>query len=254
MNKEVLGYIEEKIAPIKMSVVNEGASEANVYFCVLNQGNCYIKIQSIDELQLPLLKEKNIYEWLNGQILVPKVIFYDTFDHYEILCITELKGSKLEEINDPKKIVKAYAEGLRALHNLPTEACEYKIDIDEKIKEAKTRIENDLIDVEDFEEIYKEYSPLALYDKMITLKPNKYKAVFTHGDYCLDNVIWSEPLGVIDIGNGGLSDPYQDITLALRSIDHTFGKQYQSFFLECYGLNELDEKRVEFYLILDEFF
>jgi aminoglycoside phosphotransferase len=80
--------------------------------------------------------------------------------------------------------------------------------------------------------------------------------VFTHGDYCLSNIMISdgEVSGFIDWGRGGVADRYQDLALAIRSIIYNFGKEHVPLFLDAYGVKELDEAKIYDYQLLDEFF
>ena len=60
--------------------------------------------------------------------------------------------------------------------------------------------------------------------------------------------------GFIDWGRAGVADKYQDLALAIRSISSNFGKEYVHFFLVGYGIADLDESKVDYYQLMDEFF
>ncbi|SDP06533.1 Phosphotransferase enzyme family protein [Paenibacillus sp. yr247] len=87
-------------------------------------------------------------------------------------------------------------------------------------------------------------------------KPITEDLVFTHGDYCLPNIIINNGKvhGFIDWGRAGVADRYQDLALAIRSIKYNFGNEYIYAFLDNYGLTELDESKVIYYQLMDEFF
>jgi len=77
---------------------------------------------------------------------------------------------------------------------------------------------------------------------------------FTHGDYCLPNVITVVPRlsGVIDWDHGGLADPYVDLASCLWSLKYNYGERESKggwipLFLEVYGLDELDDEKLSFY-------
>ncbi len=69
--------------------------------------------------------------------------------------------------------------------------CALNSTLDKKLKAAKFNIDNDLVDIDDFEENtigangFKDIN--ALYSFLLNNKP-KEDLVFTHGDYCLPNV------------------------------------------------------------------
>ncbi|HEX2619173.1 MAG TPA: phosphotransferase, partial [Phototrophicaceae bacterium] len=93
-----------------------------------------------------------------------------------------------------------------------------------------------------------------------TTRPTDEDLVFTHGDYCTPNILINpETLtttGLIDWGRAGIADRYQDLALAARSIDYNFGVDWIAPFFEAYGISssEVDETKVIFYKLLDEFF
>lgn len=97
---------------------------------------------------------------------------------------------------------------------------------------------------------------IDLFEELVSNKPLDEELVFTHGDYCLPNVIMENQRvsGYIDWGRAGVADKYQDLALAIRSISYNFGKDYVPYFLAGYGIKELDESKVDFYQLMDEFY
>jgi len=80
--------------------------------------------------------------------------------------------------------------------------------------------------------------------------------VFTHGDYCLPNIIVNDGRlsGVIDWDYSGLADAYVDLVSCIWSIRYNFGEEADtliSLFLENYGV-ELDQAKFGFYKRLNE--
>lgn len=145
------------------------------------------------------------------------------------------------------------ALGLKTLHSLSIESCPFNQKLDVKIEEAKRRVENGLVDEEDFDELRKGLKARELFGELISKKPINEDLVFTHGDYCLPNIIIDKGKvsGFIDLGRAGVSDRYQDLALAIRSITYNFGKEYIPFFLKD---KELDESKIFYYQLMDEFF
>lgn len=256
MDKLIRDIVKTKFGDAVVTNVNEGASIASLYY-VQSTENYYIKIQEKRNHYKGLIDEKKAYEFLDGKVLIPEIIFYEIHDGYEVLCITEITGHNFEKLRSVKcdrEVIELYARGLRKLHNLSIEHCTLINPLEDKIRSAKCSVENDLVDYENFEEEYKQYTPEVLYQKMICRKPLSDELVFTHGDYCFDNVMLSEgTVGYIDIGNGGIADRYQDIALAVRCILHDYGREYLDLFYESYGLEEVNKEKIEFYILLDEF-
>ncbi|WP_078546880.1 phosphotransferase [Litchfieldia alkalitelluris] len=75
-------------------------------------------------------------------------------------------------------------------------------------------------------------------------------------DYCLPNIIVNKDRisGFIDLGRAGVADKYQDLALAVRSITSKLGEEYIQSFFEEYGIAEINEEKLEYYQLLDEFF
>jgi len=235
-----------------------GHSDALTFLLKGHSYNQYIKIQpnnSIDNLY----HEKEKLEWLQGKLSVPEVLYYDKDEVNEFLLITEIKGinasDKSYETNLPY-LMEQLALGIKTIHSLSVESCPFNKNLDVKIEDAKRRVENGLVDEEDFDEVRKGLKATELIKELISKKPINEDLVFTHGDFCLPNIIIDKGKvsGFIDLGRAGVSDRYQDLALIIRSITSNFGKKCIPFFLKEYGVKELDESKIFYYQLMDEFF
>lgn len=85
--------------------------------------------------------------------------------------------------------------------------------------------------------------------------PNRKTCATTSSDACLPNfmVEGSSFTGYIDCGRLGISDIYQDLALAVRSIERNLGQAWVAPFFRAYGV-EPDQQRIAFYCLLDEFY
>lgn len=235
-----------------------GHSDAMTFLLKGSTYNQYLKIQPNNSVE-NLYHEKEKLEWLQGKLSVPEVLYYDKDEANEYLLITEIKGinasDKLYEAN-LSYLMELLALGLKTLHGLSIESCPFNQKLDVKIEEVKRRVENGLVDEEDFDEVRKGLKARELFEELISKKPLNEDLVFTHGDYCLPNIIIDkgEVSGFIDLGRAGVSDRYQDLALAIRSITYNFGKEYIPFFLKWYGVKELDESKIFYFQLMDEFF
>ncbi|WP_333693647.1 APH(3') family aminoglycoside O-phosphotransferase [Flavobacterium sp.] len=214
-----------------------------------------IKTNKITSLRSDFLN----YRWLKSKVPVPKVVFLKEIQNIEYLCLTELHGKTLDywigKI-EPKRMVSIYAKSLKYLHSIPINKKALFQDLTDKLKVAKLNIESGIVDCNDLQPEYKSYSLDQLYITLYDLKPSHFDFVFTHGDYCFDNLIFqnSELCGFIDIGRGGIADRYQDIALAIRNIKDVYDNSLVDLFFEEYGLLYPDVKKIEFYTLLDEFY
>jgi aminoglycoside phosphotransferase len=235
-----------------------GHSDAMTFLLKGSTYNQYLKIQPNNSVE-NLYHEKEKLEWLQGKLSVPEVLYYDKDEANEYLLITEIKGinasDKLYEAN-LSYLMELLALGLKTLHSLSIESCPFNQKLDVKIEEAKRRVENGLVDEEDFDKVRKGLKARELFEELISKKPLIEDLVFTHGDYCLPNIIIDKGKvsGFIDLGRAGVSDRYQDLALAIRSITYNFGKEYIPFFLKGYGVKELDDQKIFYFQLMDEFF
>ncbi|MBM7571686.1 APH(3') family aminoglycoside O-phosphotransferase [Aquibacillus albus] len=242
----------------KWKQITIGQSDAMTFLLRGTTYNQYLKIQPNNSVE-SLYKEKERLEWLQGKVSVPEVLYYDKDEVNEYLLITEIKGinasDKSYETNLPFTM-KLLAIGLKTLHSLSIEGCPFNQKLDVKMEEAKNRVENGLVDEEDFDNERKDLKARELFEELISKKPINEELVFTHGDYCLPNIIIDKDKvsGFIDLGRAGISDRYQDLALAVRSITYNFGKEHVPLFLKAYGIEKLDESKIFYYQLLDEFF
>jgi kanamycin kinase/aminoglycoside 3'-phosphotransferase-3 len=223
------------------------------------------------ENDMVLKKELSSYEsnieftmmkWLQGKLPVPKVIEFCTSNGYNYLLMSKMDGLMScgeNYLNKPEELVRLLAEGLKILWKTDIYGCPNVNDTENKLKLARTRIDNNLIDVEDCEpETFSENGfkdVEALYKFLVDNKPNQ-ELVFSHGDYCMPNIFFINQClsGFIDLGRSGVADKWQDIALCVRSIEHNLGnKNYIDLLFKELGIERNDEK-IRYYILLDELF
>ncbi|TXJ26811.1 MAG: aminoglycoside 3'-phosphotransferase [Chitinophagaceae bacterium] len=237
-----------------------GATAACLYKIITKDKGSYIlKMQPAHSATFSLHSEKQNYEWLLNKVPVPAVGFFHTTGSEELLCVSELSGKTLEayigEVN-AEELVTRYAHTLQLLHSLPINSSAQVQSLEIKIRKAKFNVENNLVDMEDLQPENRGATVSKLFDRLLQLKPSDHELVFTHGDYSLDNIVFHEDRlsGFIDIGGGGVADKYQDITIAVRNIQDHFDNDLVYLFCREYGIPRLDEGKIKFYMLLDEFY
>lgn len=79
--------------------------------------------------------------------------------------------------------------------------------------------------------------------------------VVTHGDFSPDNLLMNEGeiLGFIDVGRFGIAARYQDVAILWNRVGE-FGSSLQERFFQQYGIADLDCRKLQFHLMLDELF
>lgn len=232
-----------------------GGSDAKIY-SILTEDNRKLILKTQPS---SLENEYSNYKWLEKRTKVPEVIFYSRHNKTDFLCMTELRGYSLDhfigEIS-PDEVIRRFSETLKSLHSLVLDQTTLVQNLDQRLLQAEKNLKENRIDISELEPENKDLGLINLHEKLLSLKPSTHELVFTHGDYCFDNLIFDNEKfsGFIDLGNAGVADKYQDIALAVRSITHEFGKDLVSLFFDVYGLNHIDYKKIEFYQLLDEFF
>jgi len=242
----------EKLAPNTV-----GCSRALVFHLKGLKG--YLKIAPHNPME-PLAYEAEVLRWLSGKLPVPEVLYCTQYQGYEYLLFSEIEGadgSREVHRQNPHVLVRSVAEGLKLIHSLEIGDCPLDQTLGVKINKARYNMEQGLVKEDLLEPEYRG-TPLGdLFTLLLSKQPANQELVFTHGDYCLPNIILKEGRvsGFIDMGRAGVSDRYVDLALAVRSLRHNgyTAPELWELFFEVYGLDGLDQAKLEFYTLLDEF-
>lgn len=215
-------------------------------------------------------QQVQMMQWLEGKIPVPKVIAYEVENEKSYLLMSKISGVMSCDtyyLEHPQELLEALASGLKMLWEVDVRECPIIRDMDAVLKEARERVEKDLVDMEDAEPTTFGQggflSPEHLLEWLDSHRPS-YEPVLSHGDFCLPNVFLKDGKvkGFIDLGRTGVGDKWNDIALCYRSLKHNFdgtygGKVYEDFnpdmLFEKLGV-EPDLEKIKWYLLLDELF
>lgn len=141
---------------------------------------------------------------------------------------------------------------LRALHDVPVPECPFDERLDVKLARAAERVRDGLVDTADFDDDHTELAPELIHRRLLTERPATEDLVVTHGDFTPANVLAS-PSGeavLLDVGALGTADRYVDLAVALRELPESAAAD----FLTAYGLTEPDQRKLDYYRLLDELF
>ncbi len=212
----------------------------------------------------------NMMRWLDGKLPTPKVICYEKDSASSYLLMSKVKGEmscSQMYLDNSDLLVQLLADGLKMLWQIDTSDCPRKRDLDTELAEAKYRVENNLVALDNVDPATFGKngfaSPAHLLEWLFQNKPT-YEPVLSHGDYCLPNVFINDGKisGFIDLGDCGIGDKWRDIALCYRSLKNNFngtygGKVYENFspelLFEKLGIKPNHEK-LRYYLLLDELF
>ncbi len=211
---------------------------------------------------MELQQEIAVVRWLaQSQLasLVPRVLWTLEDTEYVAAVFSELPGEMSfhgKYLIGAAYTAKLLGSGLRMIHSLPVTGCPADMRLENRLLVAQDRLRNQEIDVVDFDDARKQTSPKELMEYLLAHKPASTETAFTHGDFCLPNILIDQSgiSGFIDWGRSGVADIYQDIALCVRSIVRNLGEQWIQTFSASYGIAELDAEKVTYYQILDEFF
>ncbi|MBC7790567.1 MAG: aminoglycoside 3'-phosphotransferase [Anaerolineae bacterium] len=243
-----------------------GQSGALVWRCS-NEGlaTLYVKAAPLS-VDLRLDREADRLRWMVAHhIPVPEVRDYCRIHDVEYLVVDEIPGvpaSDPEWASSLPEVIAALAYGLRVLHGTDVTGCPFDHSVARQIEDARIQVNRGRVREEDFDEARAGRRAADLFAELVASAPASEDLVFTHGDFCLPNVILrrSEPggdveiAGLVDCGRAGVADRYQDLALAVRSITYNHGSEFVPAFLRRYGLARPDEEKLSFFTLLDEFF
>jgi aminoglycoside phosphotransferase len=219
----------------------------------------YLKIAEGDAGEL--MAEGARLEWLAGRLPAPHILYSLEADGRAFLLMCAVPGYVTCDprvAGDLPRVVRLLAGGMRMMHALDWSGCPFDARLDAKIAAARERVARGQVDEDDFDAIRLGRTGESLLADLITLRPPTEDLVFTHGDYCLPNILidagGDEITGFIDLGRAGVADRYQDIALAARSLEYNFGSQWVPLLFDAYGLDPVDHAKIAYYQLLDEFF
>jgi kanamycin kinase len=202
----------------------------------------YLKVYPVRGRKLE--RETRVLRWIDARLPAPKPVFYLAQGWWEYQLTTEVPGTPSHQLGreERENAVRIMAEALRAIHGLDPRGCPYMNTVANRIGEARTS---------------KDPETHRALDELEASKPDENLA-FTHGDYCLPNIILRGGAlsGVIDWDHGGLGDPYGDLEACTWSIGYNYGEdagRLTQLFLREYGLEEPDEAKLEWYARLSDY-
>ena len=208
--------------------------------------------------------------WLEGKLPVPKVIYFEIDSDRQYLLMSKVPGKmSCDEyyMEHPKELLTLLAKALKMLWSVDVSDCPRNRNIDAELKEAKYRVDNHLVDLDNVEPTtfgeggFKD--PQALLEWLEENRPD-YEPVLSHGDFCLPNIFFEdgEISGFIDLGDTGIGDKWRDIALCYRSLKHNFdgsfgGRVYPDFNPDMlFDALEIEPnwEKLRYYILLDELF
>ena len=204
-----------------------------------------------------LLAETVALTWLREKLPVPECRCFQVDGDKQYLLMTLMEGVTgihPEALEDPEQLIREFAEGLQAVHALDIASCPLDWRKSRFISWAGGLIESGALDVSEAfdEDIPEGKTRTFLFEKLSDIKeavPGEEDLVFTHGDYCLPNVMFKEGRlsSYIDLGYAGVGDRYLDLVAARGTIRRNLGEEWIVPFFHAYGLEVPDPAKLHAY-------
>jgi aminoglycoside phosphotransferase len=181
-------------------------------------------------------------------------------DFLLISALAGVHGAAAEALSRPEALVKSFAIGLQSLHGQHSKALMRSAEdlgakFDGRVAARVARVERRLR----VGEVAGHAERLAAIRAHVAKPPPNVESdlVFTHGDYCLPNVIFSivnnqagdataqaesakeneaelRVVGFVDLGSAGVADRYVDLASAVWSLRFNGLEKHVPAFLQCY--------------------
>ncbi len=246
--------------------------------CTTNDvGMSAAKVMVFDDcvLKIAPFQKKNeesvrVMRWLEGKLPVPKVLCYEAESEWQYLLMSRVTGKMACDdyyMQRPEELIAGLAEAIRMLWSIDISDCPRDRNLDVDLAEARMRVENNLVDMDDVEPAtFGEGGFRDPEDLLCWLEDNKpdYEPVLSHGDLCLPNILLDQGRvsGFIDLGDTGVGDKWRDIALCYRSLRWNSEGAYGSEvypdvnslkLFEALGI-EPNMEKIRYYILLDELF
>lgn len=237
-----------------------GESGAQVYQLWDEQGPIsFLKVVPRDGVT-PLAADVARLRWLANRLPTPQVLAYYEADQWSYLLTSVIPGVDTATLaeradTDIAQVVRLLAEGLRQVHRVPIDDCPFDHRLAHEIERIRVRIACGLVDEQLTGGPWRGRAVSDLFTELLATQPAQEELVFTHGDYCLPNILLdgNRVSGFVDLGRAGVGDRYRDLALAQRSLIRNCGAAWVPLFFAEYGLPQPDEAKLTFYQLLDEF-
>ena len=204
-----------------------------------------------------LRTEKIAMSWLQGKLDVPDVVCFHEECETQYLVMTQIvgvSGGHQHAMNDIPNLIREFAFGLREIHSISIGSCPLNQRMEGYFSRTEGLLEMGALD----NQIPAGKTRSFLKDELSSIKANlpaEEDLVFTHGDYCLPNILIRDGSlsGIIDWGYAGVGDRYIDFVSADYTIRKNMGSEWVPIVFGAYGIRELDRDKLMGYQKVHDF-
>ncbi len=221
---------------------SSSSKEASVIF--VDKGNgYYLKSAAKGTLQ----SEAELTSFFHDKELAAKMLCYIS-NEKDYMLTERVAGEDCtckKYLESPNKLCDTLAECLRKLHSIDFSKCPVKNRTESYLATANKNYRAYNYDVSFFLENFRYKSADEAWSVMEEKGRLLKSDTLIHGDFCLPNIILNEWKfsGVIDLGNGGVSDRHIDLFWGAWSLCFNLkDKKYKERFYDAYGRENMDEE------------
>lgn len=229
---------------------HEGMTDAQVF---LSQHYVIKRMPHDGEAQ----HEMENYQHFSNLDLIPRLIFSWCNDDTVILLTKRLNGCMLS-MHHTNLYLPILKKVFTTLWSIQHDEKMIDQSLTNRLKQAEFHVTHGMVDMESWDDDIQKGRFKTPSDLLHYLKAHQPKEdlVFSHGDLTFENMIVDSDhqVGLIDLGRMGYADRYQDLALAYRSLLYETGDQKLAKDLFQHLNLDLDEEKLDYYLLLDELF
>jgi len=194
--------------------------------------------------------------FLSGRLPVPEIFIFIEKNGCACLLISKLQGTAGHVscgTYSIDNIIQRYAESLQRIHCLAVEDNSMPQAISKIFSCAEKMVSEKKINCVEFEKATS-MTPVQLLNYLEKRMGDVRENIFTHGDYCLPNIILNtDTTSVIDWGQGAISNINRDFMSVELSIRMNFGEGYIKMFYDYYHGETPNPELIQYFLFLDQF-
>ena len=242
--------------------VSTGCSLSRVMRVRSKGTDFFLKYSDDSEESARILRECRVFEEMSGKLPLPRLRSYGTYNNMTYMLTHGVSGKSAAELckeYEPERMMMLLCAAMAGLHSVDISHCPIINDLDKKLFLARERMLRGAVDESDFDKKRQGMSAREIFVLLLKNRPEHEDSVFTHGDFCLPNIMFDAAGNVvfIDMGGAGIACRYQDIALMLRSFQYNYGiVAYETVaeMFEKHAAIQIDAGLVEYYQALDEMF
>ena len=254
-NYDLTYSVSNFIENSELTEISIGCSDSQVIRIVKQDKNYFLKIAKVGMLQ----KEFNALKWLEGKLLVPKIVLFDKNEDSEFLITESLPGEMLcskKYQDNPEEGIKILGDAFKKIYSVDISSCPFNVSTDYNLSLIDNYINNNLLKAENIKpEILEKYGSIENIFNFLKEKRFEEELCFSHGDTSLPNFFAVDSCfsGFIDVGECGIADKWFDLAICEKSIRRNYGEEYIEQFYKELGIIP-DREKINYYLLMMELY